>query len=220
MSVNQSQKAAFEEGVAIGVLRQLHDPDPPISAFALAKALGLRVQSAPISHARLVGDVVQINVKVRRERQHGLIAHELGHWALRRAGEPDGEMAASYVGAALMLPRTPFQADLRATGWDLRQLRAKHVNCSAELIARRIVTLRDAVVSIWDNGRLKGRVWSPWLPEGYRRISAFERRLAADVLDRGETIEAGPLLWGFAVFENTWRRAITVCEAEQLELRY
>jgi hypothetical protein len=218
--VNQPQKAALEEGVAMGVLRQLHDPDPPISAFALAKALGLRVQSAPVSHARLVGGIIQLNTRVRKERQHGLVAHELGHWALRNAGEQDSEEAASYVGSALMLPRDAFSADLRATGWDLRQLRAKHVHCSAELIARRVVTLRDAVVSIWDNGRLKARLWSPWLPEGYQRISAFERQLARDVLDRGETIEAGPLLWGFAIFEGAWKRAITVCEAEQLGFRY
>lgn len=217
---NQSQKAAWEEGVAIGLLQQLGDPDPPMDAFDLASACGLRVELASMRTARLVGDVILVSDRVRQERQHGLVAHELGHWALMRAGEHDNEQAASYVGAALMLPRRGFSADLQATGWDIRQLRAKHVHCSAELIARRIVTLRDAVVSVWDNGKLKTRVVSPWLSERARRVSAFERELAATVLEQGETVEAGNLLWGFAVFEGAWKRVITVCEAEQLALRY
>jgi hypothetical protein len=53
-----------------------------------------------------------------------------------------------------------------------------------------------------------------------QKISAFERELARSVLEQGDTIEAGPLLWGFAVFSGAWRRVITVCEAEQLVLRY
>jgi hypothetical protein len=219
-SSHQSQKAAWEEGVALGLSEELGDPDPPIDAFELARACRLRVELASMRTARLVGDVILVSQRVRRERQHGLVAHELGHWALMRAGERDDEAAASYVGAALMLPRRGFNADLKATGWDMRQLRAKHINCSAELIARRIVTMRDACVSVWDNGKLKARIASPWLPERLSKLSKFERELAAQVLGVGETVEAGNLLWGFAVFEGAWKRVITVCEAEQLGLRY
>jgi Zn-dependent peptidase ImmA (M78 family) len=180
----------------------------------------LRVVAGARGSARLIDSCIEVDTTVRIERQHGLVAHELGHWALRRAGELDTEQAASYVGAALLLPRRQFLRDLSTTRWDLRELRAKHVHCSAELMARRIVAVRDAVVSIWDGGRLKTRLASPWLPESYRRMSRFERELAAEVLATGETIEAGQLVWGFAVFDGVHRRVITVCEAEQLALRY
>lgn len=204
----------------MGVLAGLGDPDPPMNAFSIAGALGIKVVSADIRAAKLVGDTILLAKGAREVRQHGLIAHELGHWALLKAGNEDPESAASYVGAALMLPQRPFSVDLRATGWDVRALRAKHVHCSAEMIARRIVALRDAVVAVWDQGKLTTRIVSPWLPEGYRRISKFERDLAAEVLASGETINAGNLLWGFAVFEGDYKRVITVCEAEQLGLRY
>lgn len=220
MSSHFGQKIAWEEGIALGLLMELGDPNPPINAFELARACGLRVVSADIKHAQLMGDVIRVNTRARRERQHGMVAHELGHWALNRASEPQSEEAADMIGAALMLPRNTFDADLRSTGWDLRALRAKHVNCSAELIARRVVALRDACVAVWDNGKLKARVASPWLPDGFARISGFERQLAADVLEAGDAIERGNLLWGFAVFSGAWRRVITVCEAEQLALRY
>lgn len=220
MSAHEGQKVSWEEGIALGLHQELGDPAAPIDAFALAGACGLRVVAAPIATARLLGDVIEVNARARRQRQHGMIAHELGHWAAKRAGDPDTEYAADMIGAALLLPRREFDGDLRATGWDLRALRAKHINCSAELIARRIVSLRDACVAIWDNGKLKARVASPWLPEGFARISGFERELAAEVLSSGATIERGNLLWGFAVFSGAWKRVITVCEAEQLALRY
>lgn len=204
----------------MGVLQDLGDPDPPMNAFSIAGALGVKVVAASIRRAQLAGNTILVCASAQGAYQHGLIAHELGHWALIKAGDADPENAASYVGAALMLPQRHFSADLRSTGWDVRALRAKHVNCSAEMIARRIVALRDAVVAIWDQGKLTIRVPSPWLSEGYRKISKFERELAAEVLASGETINAGNLLWGFAVFEGDYKRVITVCEAEQLGFRY
>lgn len=191
-----------------------------MDAFGLAGLCDLRVEHADIRNAELRGGVIYVSSSARSVRQQGLVAHELGHWALRWAKEQDSEQGASYVGAALMLPRRPFLADMRATQWDVRELRAKHHNCSAELIARRIVALTDACVSIWDNGKLSARVASPWLPAPVRRISTFERELAARVLESGETERAGNLAWGFAVFDDDWKRVITVCEAEQLGFRY
>jgi hypothetical protein len=219
VTTSQPQKAAWEEGVALGLLEELGDPDPPMNALSLARACGLRVVETSGPGARLVDDTIEVPARARPVRLHGLVAHELGHWALARAGERSDEFSADYVAGALMLPRTAFDRDLRATGWDLRELRAKHVHCSAELIARRIVNVRDAVVGVWDNGKLKTRVHSPWLAEGHATMSTFERELAAEVLASGETVEVGALLWGVAVFQGAWKRVITVCEAEQLALR-
>jgi len=37
----------------------------------------------------------------------------------------------------------------------LPRLRARRIHTSAEMIARRIVNLRDAICSVWDQGKLK-----------------------------------------------------------------
>lgn len=221
MGARQQQKSAREEGAAIALLERAGEPDPPISAVAIAKTLGYRVYASPLPGARLCGTTIEVCGGYRKERQHFHVAHELAHVALRTAGEEDSESAADYVGAAIMLPRRAFDRDLKESAWDMRELRAKHVNCSAEVIARRIVTMRDAAVCIFDNGKLKTRVFSPWLSDGFRRISSFEKDLAERVLESGETEKAGELLWGFPVFsDDGWRRVITVCEAEQLGFRY
>jgi hypothetical protein len=202
------------------LLQRAGEPDPPVNSFAVAKALGFRVFASPMAGARLVGATIEVCAKYRRERQQFHVAHELAHVGLRWCGLEANETSCDYVAGAVLLPRREFDRDLKETAWDVRALRAKHVNASAEVIARRIVTMRDAVACIFDNGKLKTRVVSPWLPEGYRRISAFERSLADEVLENGATVHAGNLVWGFAVFSGNWRRVITVCEAEQLALRY
>ena len=213
---------SWEEGAARELLERAGEPEPPISAFAVAKALGYRVYSSPAVGARMLGDTIEVCGRYRRERRHFRVAHELAHTVMdpQIIDRQQRERAADYVAGAVLLPRDDFDRDLRATGWDLRVLRAKHVNASAEVIVRRIVEMRDAVACIFDEGRLKTRVWSPWLGEGYRKISKFERELAAKVLSSGRTTRADNLLWGFPVFEGSKRRVAVVCEAEQLGFRY
>jgi len=207
------------EGVALSLLRETGLDDPPQDAFALAHACGLQLVAGGRQHGCLGADGrLHYPGSVRRTRQHGVISHELGHWALRWAGEADGEVAASYVGGALMLPRRAFDRDLATTGWDLEQLRAKHINCSAEMIARRLVQLRDAVASIFDGGRLRLRVASPWLGDRYKRVSAWERELVDECMQTGERQGDG-LTSAWPVFDGDHRRVVLLAETEQLSLR-
>lgn len=207
------------EGIAADLLGETGCDDPPVCALELAQCCGLAVIHGTGAGAALVGDIILVPSKTRAVRRQGLIAHELGHWALARAGEPDSEEGARFLAGALMLPRRPFERDLAATSWDLRLLRARHLNASAEMIARRIVTLRDACCTIVDNGRVKARVVSPWLPERFRRLSTFERGLAALALETGETQRPDQLVWAVPVFDGQWRRVVVIAEAEQLSLR-
>lgn len=208
------------EGIALDVLDEA-GADAPVSAFALAAACGLEVRLAPLARARMAHGVIEVSAAARPRRQHGLVAHELGHWALERAEEPDTEPGARYLAGALMLPRRAFDRDLTDTGWDLAELQARHPNASAEMIARRVTTLRDAVASIWDGGRFTARVASAWLEERVpARATTRERQLALATFASGEVQHPAELVWAVPVFDGDHRRVVVVIEAEQLALRW
>jgi hypothetical protein len=205
-----------------GLARAVHDETgigAPVSAFELAAACDLVCLPGPRSAACLQDDVVRYDASARPVRQHGLIAHEVAHFVLRMHREPDGESAADYTAGALLLPRARFDRDLRETGWDLPSLQRRHPHASAEMCARRLTQLRDAVVTVLDQGKVRARVRSPWMPAPPARMTRVERELADAALESGETQKANDLLAAYPLFEGSYRRVIVVAEAEQLSLR-
>jgi Zn-dependent peptidase ImmA (M78 family) len=170
--------------------------------------------------ACLGGEAVYYDATARSVRQHGSIAHECAHFVLRSSDEDDPEPAARYVAGALMLPRAAFDRDLRETAWNLDELRRRHPNVSAEMIARRVVELRDAVVTILDAGKVRARVASPWShAPAPKRLTPIERELLDAALASGEAQRANDLLSAWPVFDGRWRRVIVVAETRQLSLR-
>src|SRR5690606_11031750 len=64
VSTSQPQKAAWQEGVALGLLEELGDPDPPMNAISLARACGLQVVEVPMMKgARLCGDTIEVDAR-------------------------------------------------------------------------------------------------------------------------------------------------------------
>ncbi|AKF08858.1 hypothetical protein DB32_006007 [Sandaracinus amylolyticus] len=194
----------------------------PVSAFELAKGLGLEIEAWSGAGAELDADaqVIRVNPRVRLVRRHGLIAHECGHWVLRIEGD-DSEKGARYLAGAMLLPRWDFDLDLKRTAWSLLKLRDRHPNASAEMIARRIVEVREAVATIIDNGRVTSRVFTPGLmvEPRLRRVSRWERGLADQALEAGAEVRGDELCYAVPLVDGPWRRVIVVCEAEQLSLR-
>jgi len=185
--------------------------EPPIDAFALARAAGLEVRLFLGGGAVLdaVAGAIYVPARARLERQHGQVAHELGHWLLARAGEPDDELAARYLAGALLVPREALDRDLRARGWSLRALRERHPHASLELLARRVTQVRPATVTVVDQGRVTARAASPWLrPPG--PAAPWEVELAADAVVQGiELLTDRPAVAAPAVADG-WRRAVVV----------
>jgi hypothetical protein len=207
-----------------GVARAIHEgtglDEPPVSAFELAAMCGLSLQPSPRHGASLRPGLIVFESAARPERQHGIVAHELGHWGLVAHGVRDSEEGARYLAGALLLPRAGFDRDLRKS-WDLRRLRAKHLNASAQMVATRIVQLRDAVATVVDQGRVTSRLWSPWLADPrIQRFSRWERSLADAALASGETVIGDEFCYAVPVLDGPYRRVIVVCEASQLALRF
>lgn len=210
--------AAIWEGVAADALEATGCDDAYVDAFELADCCGLRVVRAYAARARLHGRTVYVDTTARIVRQHGLVAHEVGHFLLLRAREDNTERGANYLSGALMLPRRRFDRDLGTT-WNPLELQQKHPYASCEMIARRIVALRDAVATIWDHGRLTRRIASPRV-NGLtgRRPTPVEQMVADRVYDTGAAVYLDDLVFGIPIFDGRWRRVIVIAEAEQLEL--
>lgn len=205
------------------VARTVHQEtgiDAPVDARELAVACGLRLAYCGRGQALLDGDVIRYDASARPVRQHGMIAHEVAHYVLRYHGEEDTEQAARYTAGALLVPRAAYDRDLRETAWDLDRLRERHPNASAELLARRIAELRDAVITVLDQGHVRARVGSPWMPAPPRRPTALELELAGLALEQGRAQHRGELFSAYPVVDGRNRRVIVVAEARQLGLRF
>lgn len=160
----------------------------------------------------LGGRKIYVDEQARPERRAFAISHELSHWLLRRAGIPDEEDVVNYLGAATLLPRLAFEADLRRWGWDLLRLKAKHTHASFEAIARRICVLRDARACVFDwplaGQRDAGAYVIPW--HDAPAPSPEEREAAHAAREYGAPVELRPGLKAWPVIEHDWHRVITV----------
>lgn len=186
-----------------GIARDIHESTGsllPVDAFELAELCGLDLMPWHRSYGAYRGDEICYPIRARRQRQHGIIAHELGHFALKRAGLDDCEASARYLAGALLLPQTPFFHDAIEFDFDLYFLRTRHPNASAEMIAVRLTQVAPAVAWVWDNGKLArqygvGRDDVQWLVD---RVLTCEEPVFAGKLD------------AWPVFDGRWRRVIIV----------
>lgn len=187
------------EGIAAELLEAAL-VEPPLDAIELAASCGLEVRFSEVRDAVLFGQTIYVSRRARLSRAHLLVAHELGHWALARAGQADREADADYLAAALLVPRRALERDLR-DGWDLDALRAVHVHAPASTIATRIAQLRDATAAIYDEGRLRRRV-GPEL--------VGERELVDEALVRERAVRLDATTGAWPVIDGRSRRVIVV----------
>ena len=190
-----------------GIARDIHSAagDPlPVDAFVLATQCGLALRATPGArgHIDLDTGVIRYPGRARLVRQHGVVAHELGHWALWRAEEDhSAEWAARYLAGALMLPRAAFLADCWACDWDLEELRRRHPNASAEMVVVRMTQVSPATAWVWDDGAVR-RTYGASAGEDVEAIVG--RVLASEAPLRDGVVRAWPLL------ERGYRRVVVV----------
>ena len=126
----------------------------PMDAFELAECCGLTVKFSSSRKGNLADGVIRCPAGTSNVHQHGTVAHEVGHWALVRAGlDGQDEDDARYMAGALMIPRPALLDDLRTRTWDLLEIHPRHPNASWEMLVIRCVQVADAYASIWDQGR-------------------------------------------------------------------
>lgn len=191
-----------------GVARRIHDAydTAPVDAFDLASALEVEVRIWAKGHGMRHSDVIWCPspAKARETRRHGIVAHELAHWALEHFGlDHHCEDSARYLAGALMLPREVLLRDLAEVDLDLAELQRRHPNASAEMIVARISQVQGATAWVWDNGRLARR---------YGIAEADVAEYVDRVLRLEEPVRDGALV-AWPVFDGRWRRVLVLLRA-------
>lgn len=141
--MDQERRVAEIEAGAAELLASIGNPTPPVSALALANALGLAVKRgfpgiptavADTLRARLLQErsLIEVSPALTGRALHEAVAHELGYWALWHLGLPQSHTAARVMAAALMMPLAHFSA-----GAPIEQHLVRHSLCSLSLIETR-----------------------------------------------------------------------------------
>jgi Zn-dependent peptidase ImmA (M78 family) len=174
--------AAAIDGCAAEVLWEAGVTQPPVDALAVAKRLHLIVThdfAMPYrgrfvrlggydDHRETTGTIV-VGAAERPEREQWAVAHEIGESVAYRVFERLGvsfdeslatarEQVANRLAGALLLPRRWFANDGGDLNWDLFELKGRYSTASHELIARRMLEMRQPVViTVCDQGRISWR---------------------------------------------------------------
>jgi hypothetical protein len=238
--------AAAIDACAAEVLWEAEIHEPPVDAIAVAERLhlvvthdfampcrGRFVRLAEIDRpTESIGTIV-VGAAERPEREHWAVAHEIGESVAYRVFERLGvsfdeafatarEQVANHTASALLLPRRWFALDGIEHDWDLFALKNRYSTASHELIARRMLEMRPAIViTLCDHGRLTWRrsnatVRPPGLiPEEQEAWRECHRTGATmDVSVDGETGLERVRAW--AIHEPEWKREILRSEVAEL----
>ncbi len=238
--LTREELAAGLDRVVEEVLAEAGMRGPPIDALSMAQTLGLVVavddrQQGRARYVRL-GDrwaarsraTILLRPEPRPERRQWAVAHEIGEhvayrvfaqWGTdpRETAADAREQVANWLAGRLLLPTRWFTADAAACRWDLLALKQRYRTASHELIARRMLECRPAVViSIYDQRQLSfrrsnvaGRVPPPSRAEIECWSSVHERRRPL------QTRQGPSLVQGWPIHEDGWQREILRMEINE-----
>lgn len=190
---------------------------PPISPERIARALKINVLDGPLPMRRGQSyryrgmKFVDIGKTDRAERRNFTLAHEIMELELPNALD-DKELRHEIAirgAAALLCPTRFFRDACTANAFDLLELKAAFATASHEVIALRSLDFAEAIVSVFDNGRLVNRQTS--YPFGAGPVSPEERDLVKAVMRSGEVQQdawEGGSATAYPVFENEFKRVI------------
>jgi hypothetical protein len=232
--------AAGLDAVVLEILAEAGVQEPPVDAFAVARALGITVavddcQSGRARYVRLSAHrglrarpTILLRSDPRAERCHWAVAHEIGEHAAYRvfarfgveaveAAADAREAVANQLAGRLLLPTPWFEADAARCGWDLICLKARYGTASHELLARRMLECGPPVIiSIFDQRRLSFRRSN--VAGRVPPLSMAERDCWREVHNAGrpqETCQGTCTIRGWPVHEEQWKREILRTELSE-----
>ena len=190
---------------------------PPINPERIARALRINVLDRELPMRRGQSyryrgmKFVDIGKTDRAERRNFTLAHEIMELELPDTIlDKQARHEIAVRGAAALLCPTRFFRDACASGpFDLFELKAAFTTASHEVVALRSLDFSEAIITVFDNGRLVNRQTS--YPFGPQAVSPQERELMRRVVlsgeverDAWEAISAT----GYPIFEDKFKRVI------------
>jgi len=190
---------------------------PPIHPERIARALRINVLDRDLPMRRGQSyryrgmKFVDIGKGTRVERRNFTLAHEIMELELPEAitAKDFRHKIAVRGAAALLCPACFFREACAADALDLFGVKVIFSTASHEVVALRSLDFSEAIITIFDNGRLKNRETS--YPFGAQPVSPQERELVRQVMRSGEV---EPDSWeaasatAYPVFENDFKRVI------------
>lgn len=174
---------ALLEAIACEVGEGTGCDEPPVDALRIAALLGFEVRPG---WARRQGATLFVPFgSAADEAVHWACAHELAHGLLDlEPGVDNSEENASYLAAAILVPRRSLCEEVRKFGWSLAKLHALYWTAPPLAIARRLAECRDGIASAWTSGpRLRRRFGHEYVMPP--RPLPLETELARTCLERG-----------------------------------
>jgi hypothetical protein len=234
--------AAGLDAVVNEILVQAGLNAPPVDAFSLAQIMGITIaldncQEGRARYVRLCDRrasqpraTILLRADPRQERQQWAVAHEIGEHVAHRVFAVLGvdprespanarEQVANQLAGRLLVPSRWFGRDAGRWGWDLIALKQRYNTASHELIARRMLECRPAVIiTIFDQGRISFRRSN--LPGRPPPLSPAESTCWKWVHDNNqsrETYSGTCSVKGWPIHEDGWKREILRMELTEEE---
>lgn len=128
----------------------------PVSAFSIARNLGLSTRAAPIETAFFLPclQTIAFAEATQEQRQHALVARRCAEFLLEIHELPRTRASVGRFGASLLVPWPALSKDVQEVGLDLEELRRRHPNASTTLLAGRVAELLGGGMGVWKDGEL------------------------------------------------------------------
>ena len=195
--------------------------EPPVDPCAVIKALKLEATEVSLPESLQSMSVelddfylLYINVDTRAERLNFRIAHEIFEVLL--GDVPHKERTCNLAASALLMPTAWFAEARKRAGLDLFELKAVFRTASHEAIAYRMLSFREAVVTVLDHGKVTSRVGNPGLSYP-RALQPTEKRALERATELGAAVREfaeGIMVEGWPVFEEGWERVILITSTD------
>jgi len=211
------EREAIIEATVERLLTTARIERPPIDPVRIARAIRINVLDRDLPQRRGQSYVyrgmrfVDIGRTARAERRNFTLAHEIMELELPLAGS-DKQLKheiAMRGAAALLCPARFFRQACTAAPFDLFRLKAAFSTASHEVIALRSLDFAEAIMSVFDNGRLVNRQTS--YPFGLQSVTRQERDVVRRAMHSGEVCADtwdGASATAYPVFENDFKRVI------------
>lgn len=230
------------DAVAEEILAHCGWEQPPVDAFKIAQAMRITIALDDCQEGRaryvrlrdrsasLPKATILLRPDPRLERQQWAVAHEIGEHAAYRVFDRLGadpressprarEQVANQLAGRLLIPSCWFSRDALVCRWDLLELKQRYSTASHELIARRMLEFRPAVIiTIFDQGRVTFRRSN--LPGRIPPLSPAEKTCWQWIHENSEPRETTvglSSIRGWPVHEPDWKREILRFEVADFE---